>query len=322
MILNHRRLCPLDRLASDISDVYTEFSDLYPSLTSEMVKEIQKSIQNGSYSFSPILVNFFFDKGECPQYSPLILHIHDPNINFSLSSREEDRLVFFTLGVMIIHYFLYEDIILMRNSFGMKMLLSDYYDMVSSSGTLNKLVVIDLTNTLSVLNKYCLLSRLSQKVKDDSIMELIEKFLHIPLKDEYGVDLTADLGCNIPPAGFLTDVILNIALSDFDMEFQSLFPELKFTRYVNEVLVYFPTSECMHVKHYLLFEELVLSIFEKLNLSGKFRCLNPGDGPVPCLGGVVCVSPDGKIQVFTMNDDGSYGSARMPSTGKLARAFD
>ena len=62
-------------------------------------------------------------------------------------------------------------------------------------------------------------------------MDLLKKFLYLPIQDESGRDLTASVGCSIPPSVlFLTDVLLHFSIADFDNVFERTFPGLDYCR--------------------------------------------------------------------------------------------
>lgn len=285
--------CSLHRLACNIDLVYKELSDHFPELTANKVIEIQKSIKDGTYTLSPLRLSFFSKKGDLkrPKYHH-IMHVKEqPNLYYGVNPTQEDSLVLMGLGIMLNNKIV-KDNLLMENSLGLKTLLKDYLVKVCARENVLRLYKFDLTNSMKTINRDYLMSKLSHIVQDGVILELVGQFLYLPIKDESGIEYNT--GMNIPSSGLITEVLLNFALIEFDKEFQRLFPQLYYTRYINEVFVSFSTSES---KQGEIFEQHVVSLFDLLNLSGKIISIGPGDAPVPCLGGLVSVSQDGLIQV-------------------------
>ena len=290
--------CSLHRLACNIDILYNKLSDLFPELTANKVLEIKKSIKDGTYTLSPLLLSVFSKSkiGELkrPKYS-YIMHVNaQPNLCYCVNPTQEDSLVLMGLGMMLNHKIV-QDNLLMENSLGMRTLLKDYLGLVCSRVNVSILYKFDLTNSMKSINRENLLSKLLHIVMDEEIISLVGQFLYLPIKDESGIEYHT--GVNIPSSGLITDVLLNFALIEFDKEFQRLFPQFYYTRYISEVFVSFSTSESKEGNPLEIFEQEVVSLFDQLNLSGKIISIGPGDAPVPCLGGLVSVSQDGLIQV-------------------------
>lgn len=132
-----------------------------------------------------------------------------------------------------------------------------------------RLFKLDLSKSLMTIDRESLLRKLSDLVLDKHIMKLIAQFVNITIYDD-DREIVQFMNMNIPLSGFLTEVLLNYALIDFDKEFQRVFPDLDYTRYIHEVLISFPTSESMIGMTFDIFEEKVVSILEQLNLDGQF----------------------------------------------------
>ena len=100
------------------------------------------------------------------------------------------------------------------------------------------------------------------------------------------------MGTGIPPAGLLTAVLLNFALTDFDTEFVNLFPGLPDIK--NEAYV----SECSNNKQ--LFDERETANFlGKLRLNALVMPIERGEEPVPCFcfSGQRSINHNGIIQL-------------------------
>ena len=290
--------CSKLRLSRNIDFLYRNFEDLFPELTSKKVNDISQSIIDGTYTLSPLRLNVFSKSqiGELkrPKYH-YIMHVKDePNLCYCVNPTQEDRLVLLGLGLMLNQKIILDNL-LMENSVGLRIQQRDYLYLVCMRENVTRLYKFDLTNSMKTINRDNLLSKLSHIVMDGEILSLVGQFLYLPITDESGIEYNT--GVNILPSGHLTDVLLNFALIEFDKGFQRLFPKFYFTRFLNEVLVYFSTSESKLVESFSIFEKQVVILFDQLNLSGKIISIGPGDAPVPCLGGLVSVSQDGQIQV-------------------------
>lgn len=136
------------------------------------------------------------------------------------------------------------------------------------------------------------------------ILKLIRQYVYIPvLTDSNVVNTDINFQFGIPPTGgFLSLVLLNYALIDFDESFLSKFPSLKFLRYLNEVLVFFNPPSSNEGMTFQNFEEEVVSLLAKKNLYGKIMSIGPGEGPMKCDNCLVSVSEEGKIEVKEKND--------------------
>lgn len=290
--------CSKLRLSRNIDLLYRNFEDLFPELTSKKVNDISQSIIDGTYTLSPLRLNVFSKSqiGELkrPKYH-YIMHVkEEPNLCYCVNPTQEDRLVLLGLGLMLNQKIIQENL-LMENSVGLRIQLRDYLYLVCMRVNVTRLYKFDLTNSMKTINRENLLSKLSHIVMDGDILSLVGQFLYLPITDESGIEYNT--GVNILPSGHLTDVLQNFALIEFDKGFQRLFPQFYFTRFLNEVFVYFSTSESKLVETFSIFEKQVVILFDQLNLSGKIISIGPGDAPVPCLGGLVSVSQDGQIQV-------------------------
>lgn len=281
--------CSLEQLAYNIGFTYNKLQDLYPELTGQKVREIQKSIEDGTYTLSPLLLGAL--NGE-QMHRISVKDYPDMCVN----PTPEDGLVLTALGRMLNLFFLYEKIF-MDKSFGMRTNVKSYYDNIRERRNVKRLYKLDLTRSIMTINRQTLFCKLAHLVDDFPIMSLVSDFLHLPVRNSSGRDYTAAMGLGIPTVGLLTCVLLNFALIEFDEEFQRVFPCSDYSRYVHEVFVSFPSTSTYSSQTLESFELEVLSLFDQLNLDGKILSIGPGDEPVPCFGGLVCVSQDGIIEV-------------------------
>ena len=303
--------CSLHRLAYAIGMTYNELPDVFVELTEQKVREIQKSVKDGTYTLSPLLLRAFARKGD---QKPGFFHTFpakdESNLYLGINPTLEDSLVLTALGRMLNLHFLRVNLFTDK-SFGLRTKPNAFYSTVCARGKVLRLYKCDLTISLRTINRESLLLNLSHIVKDGAIIEFVDKFLSVPILDQSGRDFTAEMGCSIPTVGLLTHVLLNFALTEFDKEFQRAFPGVDYSRYIHEVFIYCPKistsntcsskqgktleSEAMQLSFFD--EQQVLSLLDQLNLAGKILSIGPGDAPVPCYGGLVCVSQDGQIKV-------------------------
>lgn len=119
-------------------------------------------------------------------------------------------------------------------------------------------------------------------------MILLVSYLYIPIR-HFGVEIPINI---IPTTGTLTNVLLNLYLTDLDNQFHQLYPLFSYTRYVQEIIV--TTS-----KDDSSFEDSLLEVFVRFNLAGKIKSIGPGDDPITCCyGGIVWLCEDGKIMLM------------------------
>ena len=292
----------LDLLLKYLNKLYKEMSHELPSLTDEKVLDITNSLMNGSYTLSPLKICMESKKVNLnfPKFHHIskIFNFKKGQESFAgFYTTDEDSIVLMGLGCMLNQVMIKKNL-LMVNSLGYKIDISSFYKSLCASGNVIKLYKLDLTNSLNHINKENLLSNLKKVVHNNYILELFQQFLNIPIQDDESIyDNELIVGFNIPLCGFITKVLLNFALIDFDNEFRRVLPELYYTRYVHEVYVSFPSSESMEGMTFQFFEETINSIlYNKLNLDAKIVSIEPGDEPVSCYGGLVWVRNDGQIE--------------------------
>lgn len=281
--------CSLDKLASYIDLSYNSMPEDFSELTAEKVLSIQNRIMNGIYSISPLqlYVSESINQLKAPSFNHIINVQIDKKMYYGyLTPIQDDQLVFMALGLMLNKRI--QGLNLMKSfSFGLKANPTSYYAHISSiKGTISRVYHIDLSRSLRVIKKDCLLTKLEPIVNNNDIMRLLVSFLYIPI-----IHLGEEISLNdlIPTTGLLTYVLLNLYLIELDNQFHQLFPLFSYTRYVQELIV--TTSKVDSS-----FEESLLEVLVRFNLAGKIRSIGPGDDPITCCyGGLVWLSVDGKI---------------------------
>ncbi|XAR51024.1 hypothetical protein NMG60_11005522 [Bertholletia excelsa] len=224
---------------------------------------IQEKIVSGLYVLSPLQVKFI-------KKEDLTHFLHDtllecPDIMFKTNSdmiyvvmpHKDDVLVLMGLALM-----------LFRLSHGC----------IPKDGKVKRLYRIDLTASLSTMERSLILDRVKPLVGDGSVYELISSFLDLPIIDDDG-NVRSDISFGvIPPVGEITRVLFNIVLMDtFDREFPNKFPGITFYRFIHEV--YISTREYDEV---IFDEKAGYALLEELSMAGKIVSIGPCDEPLLC----------------------------------------
>lgn len=166
--------CSLPRLADTIDICFYKLRSDFSKLREQDVKDIKK---RGTYTLSPFQLNFFTrkDKLIMAQKFYHILHGYDPNILMGVSPRNDgDSLVLTALGSMINQNLVNENLF-MDKSFGLNTFKSEYYRTVCARRKVKRVYKLDFTNTLFIMNREILLSKLSKIVKDDPIIDFLDQ---------------------------------------------------------------------------------------------------------------------------------------------------
>ncbi|XAR56186.1 hypothetical protein NMG60_11036564 [Bertholletia excelsa] len=218
---------------------------------------IQQKIVFGLYVLSPL--QFLHDTLlECPDimfktYSDMI---------YVVMPDKDDVLVLMGLSLMLFHL-----------SHGR--MPKDGYRFEND---VKRLYRIDLTASLSTMERSLILDRVKPLVGDGSIYELISSFLDLPIIDDDGNVRSDNCFGVIPPVGEITRVLFNIVLMDtFDREFPNKFPGITFYRFIHEI--YISTREYDEV---IFNEKAGYALLEELSMAGKIMSIGPCDEPLLC----------------------------------------
>lgn len=296
----------LNNLASNIKLMYTLLTDLFGELTPDMVEDIQRRIMQGKYTLSSPKIVVSFREGEEPkkvsdhsfkEIGHMRQHLFRMKVKGSyvygsVIPIPADNLVLTALANMLNTQIVSLDL-LNLSSFGIKSHPWDYYGHIyQREGPISKIYKIDMTNSIAVIDKEILLSKLKHVVKNADIFKLIKSLLYLPiyLDDE---DITHIFDNSIPFSGYISDALLNFHLIDLDNQFPFLFPSSFFYyRYIHEVIITTTEEEEEDSKDAL--EEA----FIHLRVWGKIISIGPGDTPIHCYhGGTVWISEEGRIQM-------------------------
>lgn len=115
-----------------------------------------------------------------------------------------------------------------------------FYTQLVSRGKVERLFYLNLYSSLSTISHSHLLRKMELTVNDKSILELVSSFLALRIFDENGGDWSSSVGVGIPPAGLITDVLVNFLLDDFDREFIRSFPGGSYARFLYKSFLSFP----------------------------------------------------------------------------------
>lgn len=278
--------CSLDQLASTIEKYYYGLSDIFSDLTVSRMRDIQNQIRTGKYTLTSLqlIVNKNLDslKG-----SPYIINmsIDNQKVYGCLTPILEDKLVLIALAAML-NTRIHEWNIQHPSCFSFKESPTDYYTRIRSrEGPISRVYKLDMLNSLYLINRNTLLSKLKPIVSNDEIMQFLHSFLYIQILYE-GQDLSYDL---FPTSELITEVLLDFYLKELDNQFHLVFPCFSYTRYVNEILITTPHQVPF-------FESSLFALLESLELDGRIVSIGPGDPPIPCHeGALISLTEDGRL---------------------------
>lgn len=254
---------------------------------------IQDSILKGTYKLSPLQLSPIRN---VQKYRDVVLFPILYNEEQGMIPTLADSLVLTSLGRLIIKNWMKFNL-LNDNIHGIRTKPQVFYEKLCSKGKVLRIYKLDLINSLKTLDRDKLMFFLKDFVNDPVIMEYVSSFLYVRVVNDRGVDISSTINC-IPHVGILSLVLLDLALINFDNEFQRLFPGLDFLRYGHEVYVYTPMYSSPSVEENILDRiQAVSGMLENLNLSGKIITIEAGNEAVPCYGGVVSVRQNGEIKV-------------------------
>lgn len=165
------------------------------------------------------------------------------------------------------------------------MKIMEFYEKeILSRGRVDCLYRIDMTKLLVTIEKSAFLMKLESIIGKNPIFDLVVSFLEIGfLNMKYEAISFEEF--SIPPAGFLTNVLLNLELNKLDNEIAKFFPSIKSNRYIHFVYI----SNCG--------ENEISSLVKKLSLAGVIYSIKPGTH-ANCFVGKIGLTKKGKIYVL------------------------
>ncbi|XAR51037.1 hypothetical protein NMG60_11005540, partial [Bertholletia excelsa] len=274
--------CSLEQLSDDINLIYNDLTDtLQFNMSRYLLALIQEKIVSGLYVLSPLQVKFIKKEDlthflhdtlpECPD----IMFKTNSNMIYVVMPHKDDVLVLMGLALML---FRLSHGCIPKDGYRFENDVDSFYYSLQQIGKVKRLYRIDLTASLSTMERSLILDRVKPLVGDGSVYELISSFLDLPIIDDDG-NVRSDISFGvIPPVGEITRVLFNIVLMDtFDREFPNKFPGITFYRFIHEV--YISTREYDEV----IFDEKVgYALLEELNMAGKIVSIGPCDEPLLC----------------------------------------
>lgn len=261
----HSNSISMRALATLLPNVYDGCSGLFPRLSPDRIKEIQNEIYIlNDYSLSPIRLiqvdkssfnredlkydaSSIFKTGYPPKFLELPLFGGDDSRLFEVRMSDSDRVVLITLAVLLsyilncsyepfTHTCCYHGVTRLRSQ------LQSYYDKicVDNVGVLYQINFIKSPNTLK---RELLLNMLEKVVMDRRIYNLILNILSVPMIDENGVIVNAMMECGLPPYDLITTLLLDLYLTQLDIEYLRRYPTHNYVRNCNEVFISIPYNE-------------------------------------------------------------------------------
>lgn len=195
--------------------------------------------------------------------------------------------------------------------------ISYYFkNLISSSlkNPVSRLYILDMRETLSKINKNLLLSKLEKLVSNERMMSFIQAVLNrkiIPMLPVSKRDTSINLpDCGevteddlskedisiegLPPYPYFSEVLMNLALIDFDKKFKEVFPSITYARSLHEIIV---TTSQSDDADYLL--SSIFKLFDNLNLVGEIDSIGPGYSSLKTSSGsLIWVGNDGRIHII------------------------
>lgn len=261
----HSNSISMRSIAALLPNVFDVCSGLFPRLSPERIKEIQKDIyMSNDYNLSPIRLiqvdkssvnredikydaSSIFKTGYPPKFLELPIFGGCDSKLFEVRMSDSDRVVLMTLAVLLsyilncsyepfTHTCCYHGVTPLRSQ------LQSYYDKicVDNVGVLYR---INFTKSPNTLNRGLLLNMLKKIVMDRGIYNLIFNILSVPMIEENGVILNAIIECGIPPYDLITTLLLDLYLTQLDIEYLRRYPTHNYVRNCNEVFISIPSNE-------------------------------------------------------------------------------
>lgn len=279
-------------LTKYISLIYknSQSNDQIESLTSSHVKKIKKKILSNMYDLSYYRMKIL-RSSEIDKFNDftLIKILNDSqkssDLYICILPCASDILVYMSIGLYIKNNIKDKKILSCNNK-----TLKSYYSKVLLTNNVKKLFIVDLRPSLTTINIEGLLDSLSSDIQNGLIMKYVQDMINLPIDG-----FSCKKLINIP---ILTDVLLDYYLINLDIEFYKVFPDIKYHRYMHEVIITFPENLSDES-----FEDIFLNMINFLRLNGVITSIGPDETLHPCYGGLLTVTKDGFIKMWWKNDD-------------------
>ncbi|CAK7324724.1 unnamed protein product [Dovyalis caffra] len=272
--------------AIEIGIVYSEYKNtFFESMDLSTVKEIQSMVLNGKYNFSPLILE--------SRPGSLMVHEMEPGITITdlpldacvVRPTMKDNLVLIALARMLNTYFLSSSCF-MKECLALDQSHIEFYSKLLCWGKVDKLYYLNLYDSISSLSRILLLRKINYIVK--GIRELVSSLIELPIIDYNGIDRSSSIG--IPPLAYITDVLVNFLLDNFDS--LSAHPNAYYVRSLYSCFIAYPLFSPLGS---LLDGDLIECYLLELDLSGKVDLLLPEGEPLSLKEGLVKVNRVGEI---------------------------
>ncbi|KAL6579084.1 hypothetical protein OROMI_009300 [Orobanche minor] len=204
---------------------------------------------------------------------------------------ESDKLVLTALGAAL------NEIFGKMGYNAIQMQVTDFYEnILKHEGRFQSLYRFDMTRSLITIDQSSLIIRLESILGSIPFFDLVLEFLkneidYIEIEnieiDPVEIDNLVIPQFSIPPAGLLTNVLLNFELFRLDNEIASLYPDIyqNYRRHIHEIYIY----NCNREKE-------ISSLFVKLCVEGNLHYIKPGLS-AKCFVGNIGLTQKGRIYV-------------------------
>ncbi|KAL6496733.1 hypothetical protein OROHE_025391 [Orobanche hederae] len=254
---NVHHLCSLENLSMKIDSLYSFCPERF-KLDYRDVKKIKDKVLSGCYRISPFHLRLLVVVPE-----------------------ESDKLVLTALGAAL------NEIFGKMGYNAIQMQVTDFYEnILKHEGRFQSLYRFDMTRSLITIDQSSLIIRLESILGSNPFFDLVLEFLKNEI-DYIEIENIEIPQFSIPPAGLLTNVLLNFELFRLDNEIASLYPDIyqNYRRHIHEIYIY----NCNREKE-------ISSLFVKLCVEGNLHYIKPGLS-AKCFVGNIGLTQKGRIYV-------------------------
>lgn len=255
------------------------------------VSLIQEKVVADRYHLSPLGVKILplIDYPRDDIMYQYVIYVQNYPFNcIGVVPEDSDKIVLSAIARILNQVILSKDILL-KNSFGLRTHINDFYqDVISRGNVVDGLYKVDLCNSLKTIDQSIILNKLESLIGNTPVFGFVKSLFSLPYFNIHDNEEEIYLkGVSIPPVGLLTDVLLNLALTDLDNEINN-HPSILYSRYIHEVyLSNIPEN----------YENDIAYLLRLQHFCGHIIYIRPGDEPVKCYAGMIWIDQSGKINV-------------------------
>jgi len=260
-------------------------SSLYDELSEDRYSLILNNVSLGEYSLSPLVFKPVVQlPPDIPLCRRLLFHSTDDHYYYIRPTLEDD-LVLTSLGNLL--YWRFSDFCFSPYYKHISISVDAHYSVVCNQSFRHH-YLINLSKTLSIVERENILFFLSHFVEDQFILSLIKDFLYLDDKSLYKESQSLFVG--IPNIGFFSDILMNIFYQLVDLHFAKAFPSAHYTRYMHEVVISSIDKEDLE---HPAFNQLALGFNSlMLSFSGSIHEIK---SLTKCYGGELSVNQNGLL---------------------------